>query len=70
MSSVFGNSGTAEAEERQATARQTQQSANEEAGRAQQQAERGSSGGRGRRGRRGRDMLIGSLSGLKQTLGG
>lgn len=66
MSGIFGGGAAKrEAKKQSKRAREDRQMANEDAGRAQQQAERGAGGGRGR------DMLIGNLSQrLKQSLGG
>lgn len=70
MSSLFGGGAREaqrEAKKQQGEARAMKQTSNEEAGRAQQLAERGGAGG----GSRGRDMLMGALSRrLKDTLGG
>ena len=61
----FGGGGEAAAKEAQATARKGRQTASEEAGRAQQQAERGVSR------RKGRSLLLGNLSRiLPGTTGG
>jgi len=68
MSGIFGGGASKEAKKQAAQARREMQTSNEEAGRAQQRAERGSGSGAGTRGR---DMLIGNLSTrLKKTLGG